>query len=45
MRSTMMPAPLSVSRLFEYGGTVHGGTDVTLRADYADGALSVQETR
>jgi fatty-acyl-CoA synthase len=29
MRSTMMPTPLSVSRLLEYGGTVHGGTDVT----------------
>jgi fatty-acyl-CoA synthase len=28
MRSTMMPTPLSVSRLLEYGGTVHGGTDV-----------------
>jgi fatty-acyl-CoA synthase len=29
MRSTMMPTPLSVSRLLEYGGTVHGGTGVT----------------
>jgi fatty-acyl-CoA synthase len=29
MRSTMMPTPLSVSRLLDYGGTVHGGTDVT----------------
>src|SRR5262245_64138946 len=29
MRSTMMPTQLSVSRLLEYGGTVHGGTDVT----------------
>jgi fatty-acyl-CoA synthase len=25
----MMPTPLSVSRLLEHGGTVHGGTDVT----------------
>jgi len=29
MRSTMMPTQLSVSRLLDYGGTVHGGTDVT----------------
>jgi fatty-acyl-CoA synthase len=28
MRSTMMATPLSVSRLLEYGGTVHGATEV-----------------
>src|SRR3954447_5111689 len=28
MRSTMMPTPLSVSRLLDYGSTVHGNAEV-----------------
>src|SRR3954453_12613155 len=28
MRSTMMPTPLSVSRLLNYGSTVHGSAEV-----------------
>src|SRR3954466_15338964 len=28
MRSTMMPTPLSVSRLLDYGSTVHGSAEV-----------------